>query len=460
MKQLQEREHFASRLGFLLISAGCAIGLGNVWRFPYITGKYGGAAFVLIYLFFLLILGFPIMVMEFAVGRASRKSCAQSFTVLEPKGTKWHWYGYGAMAGNYLLMMFYTTIGGWMLCYFVRMLRGDFQGLDPDGVANAFTQMTLQPVEMTFWMVVVVLVGFAVCSRGLQKGVEKVNKFMMTCLLLIMVVLAVRSCMLPGAGEGLSFYLKPDFAKMMENSFFEVVFAAMGQAFFTLSLGIGALAVFGSYIGKERSLSGEAINVCLLDTFVALTAGLIIFPACSAYNVNPGEGPSLVFITLPNIFNNMPGGRIWGSLFFLFMSFAAMTTIIAVFENIICFAMDLWGWSRSKAVVVNIVLIIVLSMPALLGYNLLGFIQPLGGGSTILDFEDFLVSNNILPLGSLVYLLFCVSRKGWGWDNFIQEADSGSGLPFPRWVRGYVTWVLPLIVLFVFAAGYYVKFFQ
>ena len=456
---MQERERFASRLGFLLISAGCAIGLGNVWRFPYITGKYGGAAFVLIYLFFLLILGFPIMVMEFAVGRASRKSCARSFDVLEPKGTKWHWYGYGAIAGNYLLMMFYTTIGGWMLSYFFKMLSGTFQGLDPKGVANVFTEMTHQPLLMTFWMIVVVVAGFAVCSRGLQKGVEKVNKFMMTCLLLIMIVLAVRSCLLPGAQEGLAFYLKPDFKKMMENSVFEVVFAAMGQAFFTLSLGIGALAVFGSYIGKERSLSGEAINVCLLDTFVALTAGLIIFPACSAYDVNPGEGPSLVFVTLPNIFNNMPGGRIWGSLFFLFMTFAALTTIIAVFENIISFAMDRWGWTRSKAVRVNLVLIIVLSMPALLGYNLLSFIQPLGAKTTILDLEDFLVTSNMLPLGSLVYLLFCVSRKGWGWDNFIQEADSGTGLPFPRWVRGYVTWVLPFIVLFVFVAGYYDKFF-
>ncbi|CDA78537.1 sodium-dependent transporter [Negativibacillus massiliensis] len=454
-----EREKFSSRLGFLLISAGCAIGLGNVWRFPYITGKYGGAAFVLVYLFFLVIMGLPIMAMEFAVGRASQKSCASSFKILEPKGSYWHINGYVGMLGNYLLMMFYTTIGGWMLSYFVKMVRGEFEGLDAQGVSDAFNGMLSQPGPMIFWMILVVVFSFGVCSMGLQKGVERVNKFMMTCLLLIMAVLAVRSCLLDGAAEGLAFYLKPDFGKMMESGFGEVVFAAMGQAFFTLSLGIGALAIFGSYIGKDRSLMGESINVAVLDTMVAFMAGLIIFPACSAFGINPGEGPGLIFVTLPNVFNHMAGGRVWGSLFFIFMTFAALTTIIAVFENILSFAKDLWGWSRKKATLVNIVLIIVLSLPAVFGYNLLSFVQPLGDGSTILDLEDFIVSNNILPLGSLVYLLFCVNRYGWGWDNFIKEADTGNGIKFPKWARGYVTYLLPLIVLYIFVQGYIAKFF-
>lgn len=454
-----EREKFSSRLGFLLISAGCAIGLGNVWRFPYITGKYGGAAFVLVYLFFLVIMGLPIMAMEFAVGRASQKSCASSFKILEPKGSYWHINGYVGMLGNYLLMMFYTTIGGWMLSYFVKMIRGEFEGLDAQGVSDAFNGMLSQPDPMIFWMILVVVFSFGVCSMGLQKGVERVNKFMMTCLLLIMAVLAVRSCLLDGAAEGLAFYLKPDFGKMMESGFGEVVFAAMGQAFFTLSLGIGALAIFGSYIGKDRSLMGESINVAVLDTMVAFMAGLIIFPACSAFGINPGEGPGLIFVTLPNVFNHMAGGRVWGSLFFIFMTFAALTTIIAVFENILSFAKDLWGWSRKKATLVNIVLIIVLSLPAVFGYNLLSFVQPLGDGSTILDLEDFIVSNNILPLGSLVYLLFCVNRYGWGWDNFIREADTGNGIKFPKWARGYVTYLLPLIVLYIFVQGYIAKFF-
>lgn len=346
-----------------------------------------------------------------------------------------------------------------MLSYFVKMVRGEFEGLDAQGVSDAFNGMLSQPGPMIFWMILVVVFSFGVCSMGLQKGVERVNKFMMTCLLLIMAVLAVRSCLLDGAAEGLTFYLKPDFGKMMESGFGEVVFAAMGQAFFTLSLGIGALAIFGSYIGKDRSLMGESINVAVLDTMVAFMAGLIIFPACSAFGINPGEGPGLIFVTLPNVFNHMAGGRVWGSLFFIFMTFAALTTIIAVFENILSFAKDLWGWSRKKATLVNIVLIIVLSLPAVFGYNLLSFIQPLGDGSTILDLEDFIVSNNILPLGSLVYLLFCVNRYGWGWDNFIREADTGNGIKFPKWARGYVTYLLPLIVLYIFVQGYIAKFF-
>lgn len=450
-----KREKFGSRLGFILISAGCAIGLGNVWRFPYITGAYGGAAFVLIYLFFLLVLGLPIMVMELAVGRASQKSAALSFDKLEPKGTKWHWYKYGAMAGNYLLMMFYTTIGGWMLLYFVKMLTGKFVGLDAEGVANEFGSLMGQPVVMAICMIIVVVACFAIVSLGLQKGVEGITKIMMLLLLGLMIMLAIRSATLPGASEGLKFYLLPDFGKIRDAGLTEVVFAAMGQSFFTLSLGIGAIAIFGSYIDKSRSLTGEAVYVTVLDTCVALIAGLIIFPACFAFGVNPDSGPNLIFITLPNIFNAMSGGRIWGSLFFLCMMFAAASTIIAVFENIIAFAMDLTGCSRKKAVLINLVVIIVLSFPCLLGFNLLSGIQPMGAGSTILDFEDFIVSNNLLPLGSLIYLLFCTSRYGWGWKNFTKEANAGEGLKFPKWARIYVSYILPIIVLFIFVQGYW-----
>ena len=387
-----QREKFSSRLGFILISAGCAIGLGNVWRFPYIVGKYGGAAFVLIYLLFLLILGLPIMVMEFSVGRASRKSAALSFDALEPKGTKWHWYKWGAMAGNYLLMMFYTTIGGWMVQYFLKMAKGDFKGLDADGVAGIFGDMLSKPGTMATYMIIVVVACFLICAFGLQKGVEKITKTMMLLLLALMAVLAVRAVTLPNASAGLKFYLYPDFGKLVEYGLFESVFAAMGQAFFTLSLGIGAIAIFGSYIGKERSLTGEAIYVTSLDTFVALIAGLIIFPSCFAYGVDPGEGPSLIFITLPNVFNEMAGGRIWGTLFFLFMIFAAASTIIAVFENIISFAIDLTGCNRKKAVIVNMIVIIVLSLPCILGFNLWSGFTPFGAGTNVLDLEDFIVS--------------------------------------------------------------------
>ena len=460
---MKNRESFSSRLGFLLISAGCAIGLGNVWRFPYITGKYGGAAFVLVYLLVLVILGLPVMVMEFSVGRASQKSIARSFHELEPAGSKWHIYSYFGIAGNYLLMMFYTTIAGWLLLYFCKMLRGDFVGLDAAGVEGQFGALMGQPGLMTAFMALVVVICMAICSKGLQNGVEKVTKWMMLCLLAVMVVLAVRSVSLPGGGEGLAFYLKPNFRNLMYDAsgniiLGETIFAAMGQAFFTLSLGIGALAIFGSYIGKEHRLGGEALRVTLLDTGVAIMAGLIIFPACSAFGVSPGEGPSLIFITLPNIFNEMPLGRLWGGMFFLFMSFAALSTVIAVFENILAFAMDRWGWTRKKAVLVNLAAIFLLSLPCLLGFNLLAGVQPLGEGSTILDLEDFLVSNNLLPLGSLVYLLFCVSKRGWGWDNFLAEANTGDGLRFPKGVRFYVTWILPVIVLIVFLVGYWNKF--
>lgn len=453
-----KRERFSSRLGFLLISAGCAIGLGNVWRFPYITGQYGGAAFVLIYLFFLVILGLPIMVMEFSVGRASRKSAARSYHVLEPKGTKWHIHGYFAMLGNYMLMMFYTTVCGWMMIYFVKMARGDFMGLPADTVGNQFQQMLANPTVMTVGMVITVLTGFGVCSMGLQKGVERITKIMMICLLAVMTLLVFRSVTLDGAMEGLKFYLIPDFGKMAENGVLTVINAAMGQAFFTLSLGIGAMSIFGSYLGNDRTITGEVVSITILDTVVALLAGLIIFPACFAFQISPGQGPGLIFVTLPNVFNTMPGGQFWGAMFFVFMTFAAFSTVITVFENIVSFGIDLWGWSRKKSVLVNIVLLLILSMPCVLGFNVWSGFAPFGAGSTIQDLEDFIISNNLLPLGSLVYLLFCVSRHGWGWDNFLREADQGAGIKFPKWTRFYVTWVLPLIVLFIFAQGYWVKF--
>lgn len=455
---MEKRETFSSRLGFILISAGCAIGLGNVWRFPYITGKYGGAAFVLIYLLFLVILGLPIMVMEFSVGRASQRSAARSFHVLEPKGTKWHLLSYPAMAGNYLLMMFYTTIGGWMLSYIVKMLRGEFVGLTPDEVSGVFNQMLSSPLPMLFWMVVTVLIGFFVCSFGLQKGVERITKVMMGALFIILIILCIRSVTLPGSAEGLRFYLLPDFSKISEYGLFEVVFAAMGQSFFTLSLGIGAMAIFGSYFPREHTLTGESIRICVLDTTVAFLSGLVIFPACFAFNVNPGEGPGLVFVTLPNIFNQMAGGMFFGALFFLFMSFAALSTVIAVFENMISFFIDLFGWSRRKSILVNLVLILVLSLPCVLGFNLWSGFAPLGEGSTIQDLEDFIVSNNLLPLGSIGYLLFCTSRYGWGWKNFLAEADTGKGVKFPAWARYYLSIGLPLIVLFIFVMGYIQKF--
>ena len=453
-----QREKFGSRLGFILISAGCAIGLGNVWRFPYITGKYGGAAFVLIYLVFLVLLGLPIMVMEFAVGRASQASVAMSFDRLEPLGTKWHWYKWFGMAGNYLLMMFYTTIGGWILLYVFKMAGGEFEGKNADEIAGVFGNLMEKPGLMTICMILVVAVCFGIVCMGLQKGVEKITKKMMILLLALMVILAIRSATLPGAGEGIRFYLLPDFKKAAESGLKEVIFAAMGQSFFTLSLGIGAIAIFGSYIDKKRRLTGEAVCVTVLDTCVALIAGMIIFPACFAFGVQPDSGPRLIFITLPNIFNSMSGGRIWGTLFFLCMLFAAASTVIAVFENIIAFAMDLTNCSRAKAVVINLIAIVILSLPCILGFNVLSGFQPLGAGSNVLDLEDFIVSNNLLPLGSLVYLLFCTSRYGWGWKKFCEEANAGEGIKFPKWTRIYVSYILPLIVLFIFVQGYWSKF--
>ena len=458
---MEKRETFSSRLGFVLISAGCAIGLGNVWRFPYITGKYGGAAFVLLYLLFLIVLGLPVMVMELAVGRASQRSIARSFQRLEPAGSRWHWYSYVGFAGNYLLMMFYTVIAGWLLYYFVEMLRGSFAGLDAGGVAEMFSALLSRPWTMTAYMAVVVCIGMLVCAQGLRNGVERVNKIMMLCLLALMVVLAVNSVLLEGAGEGLRFYLQPNFRNLVYDVqgnwiLGETVFAAMGQAFFTLSLGIGAIAIFGSYIGREHRLAGEALRIGVLDTCVAFVAGLIIFPACSAFGVSTGEGPALVFVTLPNIFNHMPMGRMWGAAFFLFLSFAALSTVIAVFENIISFSMERWNLTRRKAVLVNLAGIVLLSLPCALGSNLWSGFTVLG--MDISGIEDFLVSQNILPLGSLVYLLFCTSRRGWGWDRFLEEANTGDGLAFPRGVRVYVSYILPLIVLFIFVMGYWNQF--
>lgn len=452
------RDQFKSRLGFLFISAGCAIGLGNVWRFPYITGQYGGGAFVLLYFVFLILLGIPVLSMELSVGRGSKKSAVKSFEVLEPKGTKWHVFGLVALAGNVLLMMFYTTICGWMLSYVVKMLAGQLSELSTEGVKEAFGGMVAEPGPMLFWMLVSILIGTFVCSLGLQKGVERITKWMMICLFAIMIVLSVKAVTMPGAAEGLKFYLIPDFSKMAENGIMNTIFAAMSQAFFTLSIGIGSVAIFGSYIGKERSLLGEAISIASLDTFVALVAGMIIFPSCFAFGIEPDSGPNLIFVTLPNVFNQMSGGKLWGALFFVFLSFAALSTVIAVFENIIAMLMEYWNLKRSKAVLINFVLILLLSIPAALGYNVLSGIQPLGEGSTILDLEDFLVSSNILPLGSLVYVLFCTRKNGWNFEHYLEEVNTGKGMKVSPKIRFYVTWILPLIILIVFVQGYIAKF--
>lgn len=455
---MKEREKFGSRLGFILVSAGCAIGLGNVWKFPYMTGKYGGAAFILIYLVFLIVLGLPILVCEFAVGRASRQSTARAFHTLEPEGSNFHNYSYMGMIGNYMLMMFYTMVAGWMMYYCYATAAGKLQGASSDQVTEFFGSLQASPGTMIFWMIVAVLLSFGICSMGLQKGVERITKVMMLCLLALIVVLAVHSVRLDGAMEGVKFYLIPNLDNMKEAGIGNVIFGALSQAFFTLSIGIGAMTIFGSYLEKERSLAGESLNILVLDTFVALMAGLIIIPACFAFGVEPGAGPGLIFITLPNVFNQMSGGRVWGTLFFLFMSFAALSTVIAVFENILSFAMDLWGWGRKKAVSLNIVLVIILSMPAVLGFNVWSGFQPLGPGTNIMDLEDFIVSNNILPLGSVIFVLFCASRRGWGWENFLKEANTGSGLKFPGGIRMYMFVVIPLVVAVIYLKGYYDMF--
>ena len=448
-----ERERLGSRLGFILLSAGCAIGIGNVWKFPYIAGQYGGAIFVLIYLFFLVILGIPVMTMEFSIGRAARKSPVRIYDKLAKKGTLWHLQGYAAMAGNIILMMFYTTVSGWMLKYFVDTAMGKFTGHNNEGIAKFFGAMLASPIQMLIYMLIIVILGFLICSIGLQKGLEKVTKIMMIALLLIMLVLAVNSIFLSGAKEGLKFFLVPDIEKVKEAGLVKVIVAAMNQSFFSLSLGIGAMAIFGSYIDNKQALMGEAVNVAFLDTFVAITSGLIVLPACFAYGVEPAAGPSLIFITLPNIFNNMPLGRVWGSLFFIFMTFAAFSTVLAVFENIIGMTRDLFDFDRKKACIILCIVISIFSIPCVLGYNLWSSLQPLGSGSTILDLEDFIVSNFLLPLGSLVYVLFCGTRYGWGFDNFIKEANKGEGLKVPIWTRAYMIYVLPIIVIIIFVLG-------
>jgi len=460
MSSENQREQLASRLGFILLSAGCAIGLGNVWRFPFITGQYGGAAFVVIYLIFLVILGMPIMVMEFSIGRAGRLNIAGSIRALEPKGSKWHLYGYLAILGNLILMMFYTTVAGWMLAYFYFMVTGNLSGLAPEQVGAFFGGFLAQPGSLLFWMFLTVVLGFGICSIGLQRGVEKVTKFMMSGLVVILVVLAIRSVTLSGSGAGLSFYLMPDFGKLAQAGLWEAIYAAMGQAFFTLSLGIGSMLIFGSYIGKERSLTGESVNVVILDTAIALMAGLIIFPAVFAFGQDPAEGPGLIFVVLPNIFNNMVGGRLWGTLFFLFMSFAAMTTVVAVFENLMAFTMDEWKWTRKKAAINNAVIVAVLSVPCALGFNVWSSFQPLGEGTAVIDLWDFIVSSNLLPIGSLIFVFFTAYKFAWGWDNFIEEANTGKGMRYPVWIKPYVRYILPLIILIVFVQGYIDKFFS
>ncbi len=448
-----KRESFKSRLGFLLVSAGCAIGIGNVWRFPYVVGQNGGGLFVLFYLIFLVAMGLPVLTMELAVGRASRKSAVQAYETLEKPGSKWHLHGWVAIFGCYVLMMYYTTVSGWMLTYFYKFLTGTFQaGMDADTVGSMFTDLLADPMQMGFWMVVTVLAGFLVCSRGLQNGLEKVSKIMMSALLILIIILAVHSFTLSGAGAGVSFYLVPNVDTVREVGLGNVIAAAMNQSFFTLSLGVAAMEIFGSYMDREHSLAGEGARICALDTFVAIMSGLIIFPACFSYGVEVTVGPKLIFVTLPNVFVNMEGGRLWGSLFFLFMTFASFSTIIAVFENIMSFCMDTFGWSRNKTALINCVIILIASLPCVLGYNVWSDLH-LIGGRDVLDSEDFIVSNLLLPIGSLIYLLFCVTKFGWGFDRYIEEANTGSGLKMAKWLKPYFQFVLPLLILIILVQG-------
>ncbi len=448
-----DRESFKSRLGFLLVSAGCAIGIGNVWRFPYVTGQNGGGFFVLFYLLFLVIMGLPVLTMELAVGRASRKSAVLGYKALEKPGSKWHIHGWIAILGCYMLMMYYTTVSGWMVAYFYKFLRGEFQtGMTAEQTEGVFGSLLGNPLQMGFFMVLTVVVGFFVCSKGLQNGLEKVSKYMMIALLVLIVVLAVHSFTLSGAMEGIKFYLVPNLQTVQEVGLKNVITAAMNQAFFTLSLGVAAMEIFGSYMGKSHTLAGEGIRICALDTFVAIMAGLIIFPACFSYGVEAGAGPRLIFITLPNVFVNMAGGRVWGALFFLFMTFASFSTVIAVFENIMSFCMDMFGFSRNKAALINCIIILLASMPCVLGYNLWSDIH-LIGGRDILDTEDFIVSNLLLPLGSLVYLLFCVTKWGWGFDRYMGEANTGEGLRIAAKLKPYFQYILPVLILIILIQG-------
>lgn len=448
-----KRESFKSRLGFLLVSAGCAIGIGNVWRFPYVTGQNGGGIFVLFYLIFLVIMGLPVLTMELAVGRASRKSAVLGYKALEKKGSKWHIHGWVAIFGCCMLMMYYTTVSGWMVTYFFKFLTGSFKsGMTTEDTAQAFSNLLGDPKQMAFWMILTVVVGFLVCSRGLQNGLEKISKFMMTALLLLIVVLAVHSLTLSNAAEGVKFYLVPNTEAVAAVGLKNVITAAMNQAFFTLSLGVAAMEIFGSYMGKDHTLAGEGVRICALDTFVAIMAGLIIFPACFSYNVEVNAGPSLIFITLPNVFINMSGGRIWGSLFFLFMTFASFSTVIAVFENIMSFCMDMFGWSRNKAALINCIVILIASLPCVLGYNVWSNLH-LIGGRDVLDSEDFIVSNLLLPIGSLIYLLFCVTKWGWGFEKYCEEANTGDGIKISKKLRPYFQFILPILIAFILIQG-------
>lgn len=457
---MEERENFGSRLGFILVSAGCAVGLGNVWKFPYICGENGGAIFIFIYLFFLLILGLPILICEFSVGRGSGLSLAGAFAKLGPKKSRWHHFKWYAFAGNYLLMMFYTMVAGWMFYYVYQMLAGKIHGQTKEQIENVFANMLHAPGTMAGWTIVAIVLAFLICSLGLKNGVERITKVMMLLLLVLMVALVVRSLTLDGAKKGLEFYLVPDWNRFKEHGMGNVIFAAMSHAFFTLSVGIGSMEIFGSYLKKNHKLTGEAASVVCLDTLIALMAGVIIIPACFAYGVEPDSGPSLLFITLPNVFNHMNGGRIWGTCFFIFMSFAALSTVIAVFENIIAMSRELWSVTRKKAIGWNLVGITILSMPAVLGYNVLSKFTPMGPGSTIMDLEDFLVSYNILPLGCLCFVLFCASKNGWGYENFINEVNQGIGWNFPKRIRWYMRYVLPSIIVVIYLKGYYDTFVQ
>lgn len=448
-----KRESFKSRLGFLLVSAGCAIGIGNVWRFPYVVGENGGGIFVLFYLLFLVAMGLPVLTMELAVGRGSRKSVVLAYKELEKPKSKWHIHGWFAILGCYVLMMYYTTVSGWMVSYFYKFVTGEFQaGMDADEAGSVFSDLLADPKQMGFWMILTVIVGFIVCSRGLQNGLERISKIMMTALLVLIVVLAVHSVTLSGAGEGLRFYLIPNLSTVEKVGIGNVISAAMNQAFFTLSLGVAAMEIFGSYMSKDHALTGEGVRICALDTFVAVMSGLIIFPACFSYGVEVTSGPKLIFVTLPNVFVNMAGGRIWGSLFFLFMTFASFSTVIAVFENIMSFAMDMFGWSRNKTAIINCIIILIASLPCVLGYNVWSELH-LIGGRDVLDSEDFLVSNLLLPLGSLIYLLFCVTKWGWGFDNYIEEVNTGSGLKMSRKLKPYFQFVLPVLILIILIQG-------
>ena len=454
-----KRESFKSRLGFLLVSAGCAIGIGNVWKFPYLAGQNGGGIFVIFYLIFLVIMGVPVLTMELAVGRASRKSAVLAYKNLEPYGSKWHIHGWFAIAGAYILMMYYTTVSGWMVSYFMKFAVGKFDNISMDEVDSVFVNLLSDPEEMMICMMLTVLLGFLVCSFGIQKGLEKVTTAMMTVLLALIIILAIHSISLPGAAKGLNFYLVPSLEKVAaagEGSILKglgsVISAAMNQAFFTLSLGVACMEIFGSYMSDRFTLVGESVRICALDTFVAITSGLIIFPACFSFNVDPDAGPSLIFMTLPKVFMSMTGGRVWGSLFFLFMSFASFSTVITVFENILSTSIDNFKWTRKKAVLVNCIFILITSIPCVLGYNIWSDVH-LIGGRDVLDSEDFIVSNILLPAGSLIYLLFCVSKWGWGFDNYMNECNKGEGMKIHPGVKRYFQFVLPVLILIILIRG-------